>query len=169
MGGSKLTLQIWDTAGQERFKSMASLYFRSAAAAILVCDVTKPETLDQLDGWVDELRKHVGDNIIMAVAGNKCDMEKVITEDKGKEYATKYNSPYFETSAKSGDGVQAIFTYIAKELLKNQATENTQNENPTNQTSESNATTTSQPTAPQNNTIKIDGDTQPNKEKGCAC
>lgn len=86
----------------------------------MVCDVTKPETLEQLDGWIEELRKHVSENIVMAVAGNKSDMEKVITPARGKEYALKYNSPYFETSAKTGDGVQAIFTYIAKELLKNQ-------------------------------------------------
>lgn len=85
-----------------------------------MCDVTKPETLEQLDGWIEELRKHVSENIVMAVAGNKSDMEKVITPARGKEYALKYNSPYFETSAKTGDGVQAIFTYIAKELLKNQ-------------------------------------------------
>lgn len=72
MGGNKLTLQIWDTAGQERFKSMAALYFRSSAAgkkegnkitALLVFDLTKSDSLEQLEGWIEELKKHVGSDI----------------------------------------------------------------------------------------------------------
>merc|ERR1719253_956179 len=63
----QVVLQIWDTAGQERFRSMAPMYYRGAHAAILVYDVSQPETLDKLGGWVEELHNHANDDIVLVL------------------------------------------------------------------------------------------------------
>ncbi|XP_042786497.1 ras-related protein Rab-22A isoform X2 [Panthera tigris] len=65
---------IWDTAGQERFRALAPMYYRGSAAAIIVYDITKEETFSTLKNWVRELRQHGPPNIVVAIAGNKCDL-----------------------------------------------------------------------------------------------
>eukprot|EP01113_Clastostelium_recurvatum_P025272 TRINITY_DN3040_c0_g1_i3.p1 TRINITY_DN3040_c0_g1~~TRINITY_DN3040_c0_g1_i3.p1 ORF type:complete len:146 (+),score=18.80 TRINITY_DN3040_c0_g1_i3:137-574(+) len=68
-------LQIWDTAGQERFRSMTPMYYRGASAAILVYDVTQPDSFECVQGWVRELRANTHNNeIVIAIAGNKTDL-----------------------------------------------------------------------------------------------
>ena len=79
-GNCAVKAQIWDTAGQERFRSMAPMYYRGAAAAILVCDLTDERSFHDLRSWVAELREHAqrSDNadggMVIAVAANKCDL-----------------------------------------------------------------------------------------------
>ncbi|KAJ7478730.1 P-loop containing nucleoside triphosphate hydrolase protein, partial [Mycena galericulata] len=74
-----VTLQIWDTAGQERFSSLASAFFRGADAAVLLYDVTRPETLHALSKWWAEFREKApveeGElpGFCVAVVGNKVD------------------------------------------------------------------------------------------------
>ncbi|XP_061865294.1 ras-related protein Rab-22A isoform X3 [Colius striatus] len=68
---------IWDTAGQERFRALAPMYYRGSAAAIIVYDITKEETFSTLKNWVKELRQHGPPNIVVAIAGNKCDLNDV--------------------------------------------------------------------------------------------
>eukprot|EP01119_Soliformovum_irregulare_P009549 TRINITY_DN2296_c0_g1_i1.p1 TRINITY_DN2296_c0_g1~~TRINITY_DN2296_c0_g1_i1.p1 ORF type:complete len:127 (-),score=9.52 TRINITY_DN2296_c0_g1_i1:442-822(-) len=60
---SRIRLQLWDTAGQERFRSLAPMYYRGAAAALLVYDVTSPETFKKVKEWVRELKTNVFDEI----------------------------------------------------------------------------------------------------------
>jgi len=116
-----LVLQIWDTAGQERFRSMAPMYYRGAHAAILCYDVTQPSSLEKVEGWVEELQQHANEDIILVMAGNKCDLPR--SEDEGvpfhkaQAYAKSINAAIFETSAKSGQGVQDLFNYVATHLL----------------------------------------------------
>ncbi|XP_041497612.1 ras-related protein Rab-22A isoform X1 [Microtus oregoni] len=68
---------IWDTAGQERFRALAPMYYRGSAAAIIVYDITKEETFSTLKNWVRELRQHGPPSIVVAIAGNKCDLTDV--------------------------------------------------------------------------------------------
>ncbi|ETP53196.1 hypothetical protein, variant, partial [Phytophthora nicotianae P10297] len=70
----KLTLQIWDTAGQERFRSMAPMYYRNAKAAILVFDLQSEASFEKIKEWLQDLQHHVGDDIVLAVVGNKSDV-----------------------------------------------------------------------------------------------
>ncbi|XP_067403926.1 ras-related protein Rab-31 isoform X2 [Emydura macquarii macquarii] len=65
---------IWDTAGQERFHSLAPMYYRGSAAAVIVYDITKQDSFHTLKKWVKELKEHGPENIVMAIAGNKCDL-----------------------------------------------------------------------------------------------
>ena len=126
--GDILKLHIWDTGGQEKFRSMASLYYKDAVAAILVYDVSNPETLESLDYWINELNNNADNkNIIFSVAGNKCDLPndmKKISNSEGKNFCKEKNVPIFnETSAKTGVGVKELFTSLAQKVYDIQKNE----------------------------------------------
>ncbi|KAG6515463.1 hypothetical protein ZIOFF_025875 [Zingiber officinale] len=83
VGDTAVKFEIWDTAGQERYHSLAPMYYRGAAAAIIVYDMTSTESFEKAKNWVQELRKQGNPNMVTALAGNKCDLEdkrKVQTE-----------------------------------------------------------------------------------------
>ena len=111
----KMKLHVWDTSGDERFKSMTNLYYRDAQVAILAYDVTVMKTFESLDFWLKELSDKVNnDNMLLFLAGNKCDMEnKEVPTNKAKEFAQENNMTFFETSAKTGQGVKDLFRTIA--------------------------------------------------------
>ncbi|EQC34125.1 hypothetical protein SDRG_08334 [Saprolegnia diclina VS20] len=113
----KMTLQIWDTAGQERFKSMASMYYRNAKAAILVFDVTKEDTFDKVKEWLSELRKHVDSDIVLALVGNKCDLPTNFNFGLAETYAREIGATAHRTSAQSGHGVTEMFETVSRGLL----------------------------------------------------
>ncbi|KDO33143.1 hypothetical protein SPRG_01955 [Saprolegnia parasitica CBS 223.65] len=113
----KMTLQIWDTAGQERFKSMASMYYRNAKAAILVFDVTKQDTFDKVKEWLSELRKHVDNDIVLALVGNKCDLPTDFNFGLAEAYAKEIGATAHRTSAQSGHGVTEMFETVSRGLL----------------------------------------------------
>ena len=126
--GDILKLHIWDTGGQEKFRSMASLYYKDAVAAILVYDVSNPETLDSLDYWINELNNNADNkNIIFSIAGNKCDLPndmKKVSISEGKNFCKEKNVPIFnETSAKTGVGVKELFTSLAQKVYDIQKNE----------------------------------------------
>ena len=121
--GDTLKLHIWDTGGQEKFRSMASLYYKDAVAALLVYDVSNSETLESLDYWVRELRENVDNsNFIISVAGNKNDLpneKRVLTLNDGKKFCKDNDiSVFSETSAKTGIGVKELFTSLAQKVYE---------------------------------------------------
>jgi small GTP-binding protein len=73
--GAPCKCQIWDTAGQEKYHSLAPMYYRGAAAAILVFDITKPASLDKLKAWVRELQTQGPERLALAIAGNRAGKE----------------------------------------------------------------------------------------------
>lgn len=120
--GESMKLHIWDTGGQERFRAMANLYYKEAAAAILTYDVTNEETLTNLTYWIDELRNKADTpNILLCLAGNKADVspdEKKVSLNKGKKFAEENQMLFYETSARTGNGVSELFNAIAKTLYE---------------------------------------------------
>jgi Ras-related protein Rab-11A len=69
--------QIWDTAGQERYRAITSAYYRGAVGALLVYDITKPQTFVNAERWLRELREHADDDIVIMLVGNKSDLKHV--------------------------------------------------------------------------------------------
>jgi Ras-related protein Rab-21 len=113
--GGVVNLNIWDTAGQERFRALASNYYRQAKGAVVVYDITDRNSFDKVVSWIKELKDQGEKNIVIVVAGNKCDMEKErqINRAEAMEFCRKLQIKHFDTSAKTGNGVNEIFTELA--------------------------------------------------------
>lgn len=113
--------EIWDTAGQERYRSLAPMYYRGAAAAIVVYDITKKDSFNGAKSWVKELQRRGDPNVVIALAGNKADMEskRKVQAEEAAQYALENDILHLETSAKNAHNVRALFVEIAKKLPKN--------------------------------------------------
>ncbi|XP_030841808.1 ras-related protein Rab-31 [Strongylocentrotus purpuratus] len=107
---------LWDTAGQEQFRSLAPLTYRSAAAALIVYDITNQDSFDEVDFWISELRKMGPEEILIYVIGNKVDLEsyRVVDRKVAESYAQTKGVFHFHSSAKTGQGVDDIFYHICQ-------------------------------------------------------
>lgn len=112
--------EIWDTAGQERYHSLAPMYYRGAQSAIVVYDITHPDSFTRAKNWVKELQRQANPDIVIALAGNKADLadKRVIDNEEASSYAEENNLLFMETSAKTSLNVNEIFHQIAKKLPK---------------------------------------------------
>ncbi|KAK2662106.1 hypothetical protein Ddye_000680 [Dipteronia dyeriana] len=118
--GRTVKAQIWDTAGQERYRAITSAYYRGALGALLVYDVTKPTTFDNVSRWLKELRDHADANIVIMMIGNKTDLKHlraVATED-AQSYAEKEGLSFIETSALEAINVEKAFQTILSEIYR---------------------------------------------------
>ena len=113
--------EIWDTAGQERYRSLAPMYYRGAACAVVVYDITNPDSFAGAKSWVKELQRRGDANVVIALAGNKADLEsrRKVEFEEANAYAEENGILHLETSAKNANNVKALFVEIAKKLPKN--------------------------------------------------
>ena len=113
-------LNIWDTAGQERFRALAPNYYRQAKGAVVVYDITDRKSFDKVVSWIKELKDQAEKDIVICVAGNKADMERErqINRADALEFCRKLQIRHFDTSAKTGNGVQEIFTDLATQIFE---------------------------------------------------
>jgi len=112
--------EIWDTAGQERYRSLAPMYYRGAAAALVVYDITSYDSFTGAKTWIEELQRQGSSDIVIGLAGNKCDLEekREVPIEESRSYAQENRCLFYETSAKTGENVQNIFQHIAMKLPK---------------------------------------------------
>lgn len=108
-------------AGQERYRSLAPMYYRGAAAAVVVYDITNPDSFSGAKSWVKELQRRGDPNVVIALAGNKADLEarRRVEFEQAQAYAQENGILHLETSAKNANNVKALFVEIAKKLPKN--------------------------------------------------
>ena len=115
-----IKFEIWDTAGQERYRSLAPMYYRGAAAAVVVYDITSQDSFEGAKRWVGELKSLHAPDIVICLAGNKVDMDarRVVETEMGANYAREQGVMFIETSAKTGQNVIDLFSEIAQRLPK---------------------------------------------------
>lgn len=124
-----LELQIWDLAGQPGFENLRQRFFKGAAAAFMIFDLTRRETFTSLDDWFEQLwRSQKTKRMPIAIIGNKNDLEnQVITTEEVNDYMEHLRSnhdlgdsyiSYFTTSAKTGENIQKVFEEISKALYE---------------------------------------------------
>ncbi|EKX51086.1 hypothetical protein GUITHDRAFT_85102 [Guillardia theta CCMP2712] len=120
IGENTCNLAIWDTAGQERFHALGPIYYRDADGALLVYDTTDTESFAKVKNWVKELRKMVGQEIVLCIAGNKIDLDKErqVEKSEAEEYAASVGAYHFQTSAKLGKGIEETFLALAKKMIE---------------------------------------------------
>ncbi|XWS74074.1 hypothetical protein CRYUN_Cryun02cG0184400 [Craigia yunnanensis] len=116
--GKTVKAQIWDTAGQERYRAITSAYYRGAVGALLVYDITKRQTFDNVQRWLRELRDHADSNIVIMMVGNKSDLKhlRAVSEEDGHALAEKEGLSFLETSALEATNIEKAFQTILNEI-----------------------------------------------------
>ncbi|XP_050247719.1 ras-related protein Rab11D-like [Quercus robur] len=110
--------QIWDTAGQERYRAITSAYYRGAVGALLVYDITRHATFENVDRWLKELRGHTDSNIVVMLVANKSDLRHLVavSTEEGKSYAEKESLYFMETSALEAVNVENAFAEVLTQI-----------------------------------------------------
>jgi Ras-related protein Rab-11A len=118
--GKTVKAQIWDTAGQERYRAITSAYYRGAVGALLVYDITKRQTFENVQRWLRELRDHADSNIVIMLAGNKSDLNhlRAVSSEDAQNLAEKETLSFLETSALEALNVEKAFQTILFDIYQ---------------------------------------------------
>ncbi|VEN42496.1 unnamed protein product [Callosobruchus maculatus] len=120
--GNTIGLQIWDTAGQERFRTITQSYYRSANGVIIVYDITKRSSFLSVTRWIEEVRRYSGNSVLIALVGNKADLETLREVEFEEAEAMCQYLPevlfFLESSAKTNSNIEEAFMYLATELKR---------------------------------------------------
>lgn len=116
--GTPVKLQIWDTAGQEKFRAITKAYYRGAHGILVVFDISRRDTFNQVKMWIDSIKDASTDTIDVILVGNKADLDRAVTKEEAQELATQSGIKYYETSAKENTNVEDAFQNLAKAALK---------------------------------------------------
>lgn len=114
-------MAIWDTAGSERYEAMSKMYYRNAKAAIICYDLTDNTSFEKVKFWVQEI-KAKEESCRLYLCGTKRDL---VSDPKDRRvdarivsgYSTAVNARVFETSSKTGQGVDEMFDSIARDYI----------------------------------------------------
>lgn len=112
--------QIWDTAGQERYRAITSAYYRGAVGALLVYDITRHVTFENVERWLKELRDHTDSNIVVMLVGNKSDLRhlRAVSTEDGQSFAERESLYFMETSALESVNVENAFQQILTQIYR---------------------------------------------------
>ncbi|KAI5121253.1 hypothetical protein M0805_002298 [Coniferiporia weirii] len=119
LGEKRIKLQLWDTAGQERFRSVTRSYYRGAAGAILVYDITSRSSYANLSRWLDDARALASPHLVTVLVGNKADREedREVEWIEASRWAAQHGVHIVETSSLTGENVEAPFLLAARQIL----------------------------------------------------
>ena len=126
LNNKRIKLTVWDTAGQERFRTLTSSYYRGAQGVVMVYDVTRRDSFDNLDHWLKEVKLYSpnnGEGVIKLLVGNKIDLaegtsERQVDRTEGEEWARNHGMLFLEASAKTKTGVQESFMEVVHKILE---------------------------------------------------
>ena len=119
-GGQCIKFEIWDTAGQEKYRSLTKIFYKDAAVAILVYDITRKESYEELKNyWYNQLKECSPSNIVIGIAANKCDLydNEQVSEDEARKFADEIGAVFKLTSANTNTGIEDLFKTIGCKVL----------------------------------------------------
>ena len=117
----KLKLNIWDTCGQEQYRTINQMFVKNSKIALLVYDITKKETFNEIKNyWYNYITNSLGKNIIIGIAGNKCDLyeEEEVKTEEGKEFSESINAIFKETTAKNNEAISQLIELLTKKYIE---------------------------------------------------
>ena len=112
-------VQLWDTAGQDKFRAITRNYYKGARGIILIYDVTNIKSFENIKKWINEIKEEISEDVIIVLIGNKIDNEgeRKISKEQGEKLANDYNVSFFETSAKTGQGINESVFYLVQKIV----------------------------------------------------
>ncbi|XP_072917432.1 ras-related protein Rab-25-like isoform X2 [Hemitrygon akajei] len=121
--GVAVKTQIWDTAGLERYRAITSAYYRGAVGALLVYDISKHQTYENVERWLTELLDNADNNLVVMLVGNKSDLSDIRTVpiDEAMTFAEKHQMLFMETSALDSTNVEPAFQSVITEIFRRRA------------------------------------------------
>ncbi|KAK9059823.1 hypothetical protein SSX86_020527 [Deinandra increscens subsp. villosa] len=119
-GDKMAKAQIWDTAGQERFRAITSSYYRGALGAMVVYDITRWQTFENVKKWLHELREYGNRDMVIVLVGNKSDLvdSRVVNAADGQSFAQLEDLCFMETSAKDNLNVEDAFLHMITKIFE---------------------------------------------------
>ena len=120
INGHNIKAQIWDTAGQEKYKAITGAYYKGSKGAFVVYDITKKDTFESVDKWINDLKSTGDPKMTIIIIGNKLDLEhkREVLKEQGEEKAKSFGCAFLETSAFSGDNIEKGFEMMISEIFK---------------------------------------------------
>ena len=122
INNKKIMIKLWDTVGQERYRALTQNFFKNAEGVIVVYDITNVDSFDNLKFWINSIKQNMEDKKIIIpviIIGNKVDMEDMreISNANAENFAKENNYKYFETSAKTGEGIDKAIRELVNQIL----------------------------------------------------
>ena len=115
-----IKFEIWDTAGQEKYRSLTKIFYKDAAVAVLVYDITNAKSYEELKNyWYNQIRDSAPRDIVLAIAANKSDLigEEVVSEGEVRKYAQEIGAIFMSTSAYNSSGIDELFKEVGHKFL----------------------------------------------------
>jgi small GTP-binding protein len=114
-------LQLWDTAGHEKFRVLTKAYYRGTDCVFCCFDVTNAESFDGLQRWINEIHSSLDEKrkCLKIIVGTKIELQnyRTISYEKADSYANMHGYKYYETSARTGNGINRLFLESAEQLV----------------------------------------------------
>lgn len=121
VSGKRIKLTIWDTAGQERFRTLTSSYYRGAQGVVLVYDVTRRDSFENLEQWLKEVKMYSpnnGEGVVKLLVGNKVDLDRKVGRDEAEDWARSQGMLFLEASAKAKTGIRQCFMEVVNKIVE---------------------------------------------------
>ena len=114
-------VQLWDTAGQDKFRAITRNYYKGASGIILIFDVTNVKSYENIKKWINEIKEEISEKVAIVLIGNKIDnvQERKISKEQGDKLASEIGVKFFETSAKTGEGINESVFFLVKKIFEN--------------------------------------------------